>query len=84
VRWGDSHTPASGSWDEKVKLWNTESYQELLTLEGQGSMFTRTAFSPDGNVLGSVSEEGFLHVWTAPSWAEIEAAEKRLKSGQSP
>jgi hypothetical protein len=33
------------------------------------------AFSPDGNVLGSLSLSEVLHLWRAPSWAEIEAAE---------
>ena len=35
------------------------------------------AFSPDGNVLGSVNGNGILHLWRAPSWAEIEAAERK-------
>jgi hypothetical protein len=28
--------------------------------------------------------EGRLHLWRAPSWAEIEAEEKKLESTQSP
>jgi WD40 repeat protein len=65
---------------EAIKLWDVESYEELLTLEGQGSMFNPTAFSPDGNVLGSMNSyrdtrRSVLHLWSAPSWAEIEAAE---------
>ena len=50
-----------------------ESREELLTLEGEGSRFYRTAFSPDGNDLGSMNQAGVLHLWRAPSWAEIEA-----------
>ena len=65
---------------EAIKLWDVESHEELLTLEGQGSMFNVTAFSPDGAVLGSMnstdSKRSILHLWRAPSWAEIEAAEK--------
>jgi len=48
-------------------------------LEGTGSIFNPTAFSPDGNALGTLSTEGILHVWQAPSWAEINAAEAREK-----
>ena len=64
-----------------LSLWDVESLEELLTLEGQGSMFNATAFSPDGAVLGSMNAPGgsrtsILHLWRAPSWAEIEAAEK--------
>jgi len=69
---------------EAIKLWDVESYQELLTLEGQGSLFVSSAFSPDGNIVGSRTSQGGLHLWRAPSWAEIEAEEKKLESAQSP
>jgi WD40 repeat protein len=65
---------------EAIKLWDVESHEELLTLEGQGSMFNHTAFSLDGEVLGSMNstdtKRSVLHLWRAPSWAEIEAKEK--------
>jgi WD40 repeat protein len=63
--------------DDTVKLWDVDSWQEVLTLEGTGSLFQPTAFSPDGNALGTLSTEGILHVWQAPSWAEINAAEAK-------
>ena len=56
---------------EAIKLWDAESHQELLTLEGQGSLFWATAFSPDGNLLASSNGRGTLHLWRAPSLAEI-------------
>lgn len=61
---------------EAVKLWDTESLQELLTLSGQGSIFHSTAFSPDGNALASCNQRGQLHIWVAPSFEEIERAER--------
>jgi WD40 repeat protein len=63
--------------DDAVKLWDVDSWQELLTLEGAGSGFFSTAFSPDGNSIGALSGDGFLHVWQAPSWAEINTAEAK-------
>ncbi len=69
---------------EAVKLWDVESCQELLTLEGQGALFTSSAFSPHGNIIGARNGRGQLHLWRAPSWEEIEAAEKRPKSVASP
>ena len=65
---------------EAIQLWDVESSQELLTLEGVGSVFCRTAFSPDGNVLGSRNDAGLLHLWRAPSWEEIAAAEAKEKT----
>jgi WD40 repeat protein len=71
---------ATGSnGQEAVKLWETAHWQDLLTLPGSGSLFQATAFSPDGNVLGSVNLAGVLHLWRAPSWDEIAAAEKRTE-----
>ena len=64
-----------GCGKDAIKLWEMESQQELLTLEGQGSLFDSSAFSPDGNLLGSRNHFNLLHLWRAPSWEEIETAE---------
>jgi WD40 repeat protein/serine/threonine protein kinase/class 3 adenylate cyclase len=74
----DSQRLALGSnGNEAIKLWDVESHLELLTLEGRGSLFmASTAFSPDGNLLGSRNAQGALHLWRAPSWAELELAAK--------
>ena len=73
----DGKRLATGSQGkEAIKLWDVESHQELLTLEGQGSTFNRMAFSPDDAILGCNTGRGLLHLWRAPTWAEIEAAEK--------
>jgi WD40 repeat protein len=67
---------AGSNGQEALKLWDIESHQELIALEGQGSLFHPSAFSPDGNLLGSSNVNGVLHLWRAPSWAEIAAAER--------
>ena len=69
---------------EAVKLWDLGTRQEVITLEGSGMLFSFTQFSPDGNLIVSINGGGKAHLWRAPSWAEIEAAEKKLESGQSP
>ena len=81
---GDGKRLATGSGNEEaLKLWSTESWQEVLTLEGRGSMFWSTAFSPDGNAILAGNYTGIVHIWRAPSWAEINAAEK-LASAPGP
>ena len=60
---------------DAVRLWDVDSWQELLTLEGVGSQFLSTGFAPDNNVLGTLSAEGILNLWRAPSWEEINAVE---------
>ncbi|HUR57609.1 MAG TPA: protein kinase [Opitutaceae bacterium] len=63
---------------EAVKLWDLETRQELLTLSGFASLITVATFSDDGNTLliASPAQPGSCQYWTAPSWAEIERAEK--------
>jgi WD40 repeat protein len=68
---------AGGDGDEAIKFWDVGSLQELITLKAVSANFSKPTYSPDGNVLGSLSEEGSLHLWRAPSWAEIAAAEAR-------
>jgi WD40 repeat protein len=60
-----------------VKLWDMATRRELLSLEGEGELFAHAAFSPDGSILMAACFSGSAHLWRAPSWAEIEAAEKR-------
>jgi WD40 repeat protein len=74
----DGRRLAAGGTDarEAVKLWDLATQRELLSLQGEGEYFVRVAFSPDRNTLAAVSFDGIAHLWRAPSWAEIEAAEK--------
>jgi WD40 repeat protein len=57
--------------NEAVKIWDSESRRELLTLAGRGSMFGSVGFSPDGNVLAASNSRGVLHVWSAPAPDEV-------------
>ena len=75
---------AGSAGKEAVKLWDTASFQELLTLEADGSSYHPTAFAPDGNVIGSANDGGDVHLWRAPSWKEISAAEATGKPDQRP
>jgi WD40 repeat protein len=80
----DGRRLATGSnGREAVKLWDMSTYREVVALSGEGSLFWFVAFSPDGQWLATCNWEGQLHLWRAPSWAEIEAVESK-QSGQSP
>jgi len=62
---------------DAVRLWDLTTQRELLSLQGEGELlFAYVAFSPDGSTLMATSFAGIAHLWRAPSWAEIEAAEK--------
>ncbi len=66
---------ASSHGQEALKLWDAKTWQEVLTLGGEGSQFLDLKFSSDGRCLLAVNTAGLAHVWTAPTWEEIEAAE---------
>ena len=67
---------AGSNGQEAIKMWDTHSYEEVATLVGEGSLFKVAAFSPDGNTIGARNLNGVLHLWSAPSWEQIESAEK--------
>jgi eukaryotic-like serine/threonine-protein kinase len=81
----DGHRLATGGGTahDVVKLWDLSTYRELLTLAGQGSWFLVVAFSPDGQWLAACGYHGEFHLWHAPSWDQIEAAERTRPSGQA-
>jgi WD40 repeat protein len=66
----------SGGANDAVKLWDLATHRELLTLPAKGQIFIDIGFSPDGNILAATSLDGLAHLWRAPSWQEIEAAER--------
>ena len=71
----DGRRLAAGASDGRITIWEVASHQEVATLEGHEESVTQLAFTPDGDHLISASKDQ-LRVWSAPSWAEIEAAEK--------
>jgi WD40 repeat protein len=77
----DGERVAAGSnGQEAIKMWDLHSHEEVATLPGQGSFFSDASFSPDGNTVGARNWNDVIHFWTAPSWAQIEAAEKSRRN----
>jgi hypothetical protein len=60
-----------------VKLWDTATWRELLTLEAPGGDLWQLAFTADGCRLLGRNEAGDLLVWSAPSWEEIGVVDKK-------
>jgi len=57
---------------EAVKLWDTSTHQELLTLPGKGSFLVSARWDPSGSVFVVGPP---WQAWFAPSWETIAAAE---------
>jgi WD40 repeat protein len=74
----DGRRLAAGASDGSISIWDVASHEEVATLDGHREAVQQIAFTPDGDYLVSVSKDQ-LRVWRAPSWAEIEVAEKKSR-----
>jgi WD40 repeat protein len=61
----DGKRLASTGDDQTVRVWDTATGQELLTLKGHKDRVWRVAFSPDGNRLASASKDQTVKLWDA-------------------
>ena len=59
----DGQTLASASWDQTVRLWDTETEQLLHILTGHTRGVVSVAFSPDGDTLASASWDSTIQLW---------------------
>ena len=64
---------------DTLTLWDLDG-RELLRLQAEPNQFLSLRFSADGAWLASINYYNELDLWRAPSWAEIETAEKAAQS----
>ena len=70
----------SGSEDNTVRLWDTETGQLLYTLEGHTSSVTAIAFSSDGKKILSGSHDYTLRLWDTETGLLIHQLEGHTSS----
>jgi uncharacterized caspase-like protein len=63
----DSRLLASSGYDALVKLWDTATGREIITLNGHSLNVNTLAFSPDGKLLVSGSDDGSARLWDVNS-----------------
>jgi WD40 repeat protein len=68
----DGRRLASAAHDGTVKLWDTATGREILTLlHGSNELLTAVSFSPDGRQIVSTSMSGTVKVWDATPLPEM-------------
>lgn len=70
----DDSLIASGSEDQTIKLWDTKTGTELLSLRGHIFNVNSVAFSPDGKILASGSGilKGEIKLWSTETGRELQ------------
>jgi len=63
---------ATGSDDHTIKIWNTETNEVLMTLNGHSDNVNAIAFSPDGRRLASVSDDNSTKIWDLGTGQEVD------------
>ena len=68
----DGKPLATGSYDQQIKLWNTETGAELRTLTGHNGAVHALAFHPKGRLLASASGDRTVKLWDVDTGERLE------------
>jgi WD40 repeat protein len=81
----DSRLVTASDGPDTLTLWDLRGREllRLQTVQTGAAEFMSVKFSADGTWLACHNYNNDLYLWRAPSWAEIEAAEKTVPDSQS-
>ncbi len=68
----DGKLLATGSYDQKVKLWNVETGAEVRTLHGHNDAVYDVAFHPNGQILASASGDRTVKLWNVATGERLD------------
>ncbi|MCR9243535.1 MAG: protein kinase [bacterium] len=67
----------TGGYENSISVWDAETFDELLRLNGHNDYVFRMAFSPDGKRLYSASGDHSVRVWGTEPLSEVLLARRR-------
>ncbi|MDE0322951.1 MAG: sigma-70 family RNA polymerase sigma factor [Candidatus Poribacteria bacterium] len=70
---------ASGSKDKTVRLWDTFTNDELVTLRKHTGRINALVFSPDGKMLASGSADKTVQLWDTATGAHLATFDEHIK-----
>lgn len=75
----DGKTLATGSYDQKIKLWHVETGAESLLLKGHNGGVFGLSYRPDGKVLASASADRTVKLWDVATGKRLDTLSQPLK-----
>ncbi len=75
----DGKTLATGSYDQKIKLWSVETGAESLLLKGHNGGVFGLSYRPDGKVLASASADRTVKLWEVATGKRLDTLSQPLK-----
>lgn len=75
----DGKLLATGSYDQKIKLWDIASGKELQSLSAHNGAIFDLAFRPDGKILASASGDRTVKLWNVATGKRVETLSQPLK-----
>ncbi len=71
----DGKLIVSASYDNTVRIWDTQTGKELKKLEGHTHIVASASFSPDGKRIVSASWDKTIRIWDAQTGKELKKLE---------
>ena len=76
----DGKILATGSYDQKIHLWNSQTAELIRTLSGHNGAIFSLAFRPDGKILASGSADRTVKLWEVASGERKDTLSQPLKA----